>query len=69
MDSTENGAWKSIESGKKRETRELVLFQWFVQTCACVFVFQYYSKLAGARYVDLGLGTHRVKCKVDTKFR
>ncbi|XP_070197743.1 E3 ubiquitin-protein ligase rnf213-alpha-like isoform X2 [Littorina saxatilis] len=30
---------------------------------------QYYSYLANARYVDLGLGTHRVKCKVDTKFR
>ncbi|KAK7465937.1 hypothetical protein BaRGS_00037515, partial [Batillaria attramentaria] len=30
---------------------------------------QYYSFLAGARYVDLGLGTHRVKCKVDEQFR
>lgn len=33
------------------------------------FAFQYYSYLANARYVDLGLGTHRVKCKVDTEFR
>ncbi|XP_072028272.1 E3 ubiquitin-protein ligase RNF213-like [Amphiura filiformis] len=30
---------------------------------------QYYVKLFGQRYVDLGLGTHRVKCRVHNDFR
>ncbi|KAM8945658.1 LOW QUALITY PROTEIN: E3 ubiquitin-protein ligase RNF213 [Pelodytes ibericus] len=30
---------------------------------------QYYVYLAGQKYVDLGLGTHRVKCRVHQKFR
>ena len=29
---------------------------------------QYYSYLGGERFVDLGLGTHRVKCKVHKNF-
>ncbi|XP_032991850.1 E3 ubiquitin-protein ligase RNF213-like [Lacerta agilis] len=30
---------------------------------------QYYVQLAGQKYVDLGLGTHRVKCRVHPEFR
>ncbi|KAK3585575.1 hypothetical protein CHS0354_036762 [Potamilus streckersoni] len=30
---------------------------------------QYYVNFGGERYVDLGLGTHRVKCRVHKKFR
>ncbi|XP_071122875.1 E3 ubiquitin-protein ligase RNF213-like [Mytilus edulis] len=30
---------------------------------------QYYFEFGGERYVDLGLGTHRVKCRVHKKFR
>ncbi|XP_061431039.1 E3 ubiquitin-protein ligase rnf213-alpha-like [Lethenteron reissneri] len=30
---------------------------------------QYYVHLGGQRYVDLGLGTHRVKCRVHRRFR
>uniref|UniRef100_A0A8C2YVW0 RING-type E3 ubiquitin transferase n=1 Tax=Cyclopterus lumpus TaxID=8103 RepID=A0A8C2YVW0_CYCLU len=30
---------------------------------------QYYVTLGGQRYVDLGLGTHRVKCRVHKNFR
>ncbi|CAM9642728.1 unnamed protein product [Lampetra planeri] len=30
---------------------------------------QYYVYLGGNRYVDLGLGSHRVKCRVQKKFR
>ncbi|XP_013916013.1 PREDICTED: E3 ubiquitin-protein ligase RNF213-like, partial [Thamnophis sirtalis] len=30
---------------------------------------QYYVQLAGQKYIDLGLGTHRVKCRVHPKFR
>uniref|UniRef100_A0A8D2MIK3 RING-type E3 ubiquitin transferase n=1 Tax=Zonotrichia albicollis TaxID=44394 RepID=A0A8D2MIK3_ZONAL len=30
---------------------------------------QYYVYLAGQKYVDLGLGTHRVKCRVHPKFQ
>jgi hypothetical protein len=30
---------------------------------------QYYVYLGGQKYVDLGLGTHRVKCRVHTAFR
>nr|XP_046247516.1 E3 ubiquitin-protein ligase rnf213-alpha-like isoform X2 [Scatophagus argus] len=30
---------------------------------------QYYVTLGGQKYVDLGLGTHRVKCRVHKKFR
>ena len=31
--------------------------------------FQYYVYFGGEKYVDLGLGSHRVKCRVDDKFR
>ena len=30
---------------------------------------QYYVTFGGQRYVDLGLGTHRVKCRVHNDFR
>ncbi|XP_067673877.1 E3 ubiquitin-protein ligase rnf213-alpha-like [Haliotis asinina] len=30
---------------------------------------QYYARLGGERFVDLGLGTHRVKCRVHQKFK
>ena len=30
---------------------------------------QYYVTMGGSRFVDLGLGTQRVKCEVDSKFR
>jgi len=30
---------------------------------------QYYTEFGGQRYVDLGLGSHRVKCRVHPKFR
>ncbi|KAH3728305.1 hypothetical protein DPMN_054259 [Dreissena polymorpha] len=30
---------------------------------------QYYVYFGGVRYVDLGLGTHRVKCPVHQDFR
>ncbi|XP_078574614.1 E3 ubiquitin-protein ligase rnf213-alpha-like [Branchiostoma floridae x Branchiostoma japonicum] len=30
---------------------------------------QYYVEMGGQRYVDLGLGTHRVKCRVHKDFR
>ncbi|XP_067056125.1 E3 ubiquitin-protein ligase rnf213-alpha-like isoform X2 [Acropora muricata] len=30
---------------------------------------QYYVYFGGQKYVDLGLGSHRVKCRVDDKFR
>ncbi|KAM4740057.1 E3 ubiquitin-protein ligase rnf213-alpha-like [Anableps anableps] len=30
---------------------------------------QYYVTLGGQKYVDLGLGTHRVKCRVHSNFR
>ena len=30
---------------------------------------QYYVYFGGQRYVDLGLGTHKVKCRVHTDFR
>ncbi|XP_037593188.1 E3 ubiquitin-protein ligase RNF213 [Cebus imitator] len=30
---------------------------------------QYYVRLGGQNYVDLGLGTHRVKCRVHPNFR
>lgn len=30
---------------------------------------QSFVNLGGEKYVDLGLGTHRVKCRVDSKFR
>jgi hypothetical protein len=30
---------------------------------------QYYVYFGGDRYVDLGLGTHRVKCTVHKNFR
>ena len=31
--------------------------------------FQYYVYFGGQKYVDLGLGTHRVKCRVDDGFK
>ena len=30
---------------------------------------QYYVMLGNDKYVDLGLGTHRVKCRVHPNFR
>ena len=30
---------------------------------------QYYTKLCGSRYVDLGLQSHRIKCRVDDNFK
>ncbi|XP_048239631.1 E3 ubiquitin-protein ligase rnf213-alpha-like [Haliotis rufescens] len=30
---------------------------------------QYYARLGGERFVDLGLGTHRVKCRVHQNFK
>ena len=30
---------------------------------------QYYIFLGNSRYVDLGLQTHRVKCRVDNEFK
>jgi hypothetical protein len=30
---------------------------------------QYYVYLGGQKFVDLGLGTHRVKCRVHNDFR
>ena len=30
---------------------------------------QYYTKLRENRYVDLGLQSHRIKCRVDDKFK
>ena len=30
---------------------------------------QYYVYLGGQKYVDLGLGTHRVKCRVHDDFK
>ena len=32
-------------------------------------LFQYYVYLGDQKYVDLGLGSHRVKCRVNDKFR
>ena len=33
------------------------------------FVFQYYVTFGGEKYVDLGLGNNRVKCRVHKDFR
>lgn len=33
------------------------------------FFSKYYVRFGGDRYVDLGLGTHRVKCRVHDNFR
>jgi hypothetical protein len=30
---------------------------------------QYYTYYAGSKYVDLGLQTHRVRCRVHDNFR
>ena len=30
---------------------------------------QNYTMMSGSRYVDLGLGTHRVKCRIHPNFR
>ena len=36
----------------------------------CFFFFlQNYVTMSGVRYVDLGLGTHRVKCRINPNFR
>ena len=37
--------------------------------CVYRFHFQYYIMLSGIRYVDLGLQTHRVKCRVHENFK
>ena len=34
-----------------------------------VLTIQNYITMSGVRYVDLGLGTHRVKCRIHTNFR
>ena len=31
--------------------------------------YQYYVYFGGQKYVDLGLGSHRVKCRVHDEFR
>jgi len=33
------------------------------------FLLQYYVKFGDQRFVDLGLGTQRVKCRVHLNFR
>ena len=60
--------------------RQLKLYR---HTYLCIYVFiysfpyfflfyfavQYYVYFGGQKYVDLGLGTHRVKCRVHDDFR
>ena len=41
----------------------------FIQYFIQLFCFQYYVYLGGQSYVDLGLGTHRVKCRVHEDFK
>ena len=45
----------------------------FIYIFPCFFLFyfavQYYVYFGGQKYVDLGLGTHRVKCRVHDDFR
>ena len=33
------------------------------------FLLQYYTKMANTRYVDMGLQTHRIKCRVHDDFK
>ena len=40
----------------------------FIYT-VCTTQQQYYTKLRENRYVDLGLQSHRIKCRVDDKFK
>ena len=37
----------------------------------CIYIIwpQYYTKLRENRYVDLGLQSHRIKCRVDDNFK
>lgn len=60
--------------------RQLKLY-WHTYLCIYVFIYifpyfflfyfavQYYVYFGGQKYVDLGLGTHRVKCRVHDDFR
>ena len=60
--------------------RHLRLY-WHTYLCIYVFIYifpyfflfyfavQYYVYFGGQKYVDLGLGTHRVKCRVHDDFR
>lgn len=60
--------------------RQLKLY-WHTYLCVYVFTYifpyfflfyfavQYYVYFGGQKYVDLGLGTHRVKCRVHDDFR
>ena len=34
-----------------------------------IYLLQYYTRLPGKRYVDLGLQTHRIKCRVHDDFK
>ena len=54
-----------FEALQKYHPSTLILF------CFVLFCFssQYYVYLGGQKYVDLGLGTHRVKCRVDDDFK
>ena len=63
-----------------KRRRQLKLYR---HTYLCIYVFiyifpyfflfyfavQYYVYFGGQKYVDLGLGTHRVKCRVHDDFR
>ena len=40
-----------------------------ILSCAIFHTVQYYIVLGGTRYVDLGLQTHRVKCRVHEDFK
>ena len=63
-----------------RRGRQLKLC-WHTYLCIYVFIYifpyfflfyfavQYYVYFGGQKYVDLGLGTHRVKCRVHDDFR
>ena len=37
--------------------------------CEPYIPLQYYTMFLGSRYVDLGLQSHRIKCRVDEKFK
>ena len=34
-----------------------------------IILLQYYTKMGNTRYVDLGLQTHRIKCRVHDDFK
>ena len=36
---------------------------------AKIILLQYYTKMGNTRYVDLGLQTHRIKCRVHDDFK